>query len=95
MTITIQVYGTDWCRSTFCVRGYLMNARLDYDFFDIYRDHRADDFVRAMGEGSRRYPVVVFPNETLTDPTVADLGRLLRDHEIELGEGPVNVEGLP
>lgn len=78
VTKTIKVYGTDWCHSTFGVREYLMNARLDYDFFDIDRDDNADAFVRALGKGARRYPVIVFPDEIVTNPTVTELGQLLR-----------------
>ncbi len=83
MANTIQVYGTDWCHSTFGVREYLMNARLEYDFFDIDRDPRADEFVRAVNGGARRYPVVVFPDEIVTNPTVTELGQLLRAHRVE------------
>ena len=80
VTKTIKVYGTDWCRSTFGVRECLMNARLDYDFFDIDRDHNADAFVRTLGNGARRYPVIVFPDDIVTNPTVTELGQLLRAH---------------
>ncbi len=79
----IKVYGTDWCRSTFGIREYLMNARLDYVFFDIDRDVRADDFVRALADGRRRYPVVVLPDRIVTNPTVTELGQLLRDYQME------------
>jgi mycoredoxin len=79
----IKVYGTDWCRSTFGVREYLMNARLDYDFFDIERDPSADAFVHAAGKGARRYPVIVFSDQIVTNPSVAELGRLLRAYRVE------------
>jgi hypothetical protein len=98
VTTRIKVYGTDWCHSTFGVREYLMNARLDYDFFDIDRDPNADAFVRALGKGARRYPVIVFTDEIVTNPTVAELGQLLRAHRVESeprarpasGEGPTD-----
>jgi glutaredoxin len=83
VTKTIQVYGTDWCHSTFGVREYLMNAHLEYDFFDIDRDQRADEFVRAVNGGARRYPVVVLPGEIVTNPTVTELGQRLRAHRVE------------
>jgi glutaredoxin len=86
VTNRIQVYGTEWCHSTFGVREYLMIARLDYDFFDIDRDPRADEFVRALNGGARRYPVVIFLDEIVTNPTVTELGQLLRAHRV--GSGP-------
>jgi thioredoxin reductase (NADPH) len=95
VTTRIRVYGTDWCHSTFGVREYLMNARLEYDFFDIDRDPRADDFVRALGEGRRRYPVVVFPDEIVTNPTVSELGQLLRDHGAEPAAVRYNTRRIP
>ena len=83
MTTQIKVYGTLWCHSTFGAREYLMNARLDYDFFDIDRDANADTFVCALSHGARRYPVIVFPDEIVINPTVTELGQLLRAYRAE------------
>lgn len=88
MTTAIQVYGTDWCRLTFRVREYLTNSRVDYDYFDIDRDPQADEFVRMMHDGRRRYPVVVLAEHVVTNPTLAELGKLLRDHRVESQPGP-------
>lgn len=79
----IHVYGTDWCGLTFIVREYLTNARVDYDYFDIENDPRADEFVRTTNKGSRRCPVVVLDEHTVTNPTLAELGRLLRNRRDE------------
>ena len=85
---SIQVYGTDWCRLTFGVREYLINSRVDYDYFDIERDPLADEFVRTVNDGRQRYPVVVVEDHSLTNPTLAELNTLLRDHRIEPRTGP-------
>ena len=82
------VYGTDWCRLTFSVREYLMNSRVDYDYFDIDRDSGADEFVRTMNDGQRRYPVVVVAEHTVTNPTPTELGNMLRDHRVESQPDP-------
>ena len=89
MGTSIQVYGTDWCRLTYGIREYLTNSRVDYDYFDIERDPTADECVRAMNDGRQRYPVVVFEAHAVTSPTLAELGRLLRDATIseEADEG--------
>ena len=76
----IQVYGTDWCRLTFSVREYLINSRVDYDYFDIERDPLADEFVRTVNDGQQRYPVVVIEDHRVTNPTLVELDALLRDH---------------
>jgi hypothetical protein len=81
VTKTIKVYGTVWCRLTFGVREYLLNARLDYEFVDIDCDPQADAFVRTAGNGARRYPVVVSSGDVIVNPTVADLAQLVTAHE--------------
>ena len=87
-TAIIQVYGTDWDRLTFGVREYLMNSRVDYDYFDIDRDPGADEFVRTINDGQRRYPVIVLAEQVVTNPTPAELGKMLRDHRVEPQPGP-------
>ena len=82
MATSIEVYGTDWCRLTYGIREYLTNSRVDYDYFDIERDPRAAEYVRAINDGRQRYPVVVFESHAVTNPTLAELGRLLRDATI-------------
>jgi glutaredoxin len=83
MTTAIQVYGTDWCRLTFSIREYLTNSRVDYDYFDIDCDPAGDEFVRMMHNGRRRYPVVVLEEQVVTNPTLTELEKLLRDHRVE------------
>jgi glutaredoxin len=78
--MSIQVYGTDWCRLTFGVREYLIKSHVDYDYFDIERDPLADEFVRTVNDGRQRLPVVVVEDQRVTNPTLAELDALLRDH---------------
>lgn len=85
---SIQVYGTDWCRLTFSVREHLINSRVDYDYFDIERDPLADEFVRTVNDGRQRYPVVVVEDQSVTNPTLAELDALLRDHRLEPKSSP-------
>ena len=77
MASEIQVYGADWCRVTFRVREYLMNARLSYDFFNIDQDAEARQFVLAMTDGRLRFPVVVVEDQIVVDPTIGELQRVL------------------
>jgi mycoredoxin len=83
METVIRVYGTDWCRLTFGVREYLMRSRVEYDYFDIDRDPIANEFVRAMNDGRQRYPMVVIADETVTNPTLAELRTLLARNRVE------------
>ena len=82
MASDIQVYGTDWCGLTFGVREYLTNSRLTYDYYDVDRDPLANEFVLAMNDGRRRFPMVVVQERIITNPTVAELRRVLDEHSI-------------
>ena len=76
----IQVYCTSWCGLTFRVREYLMKARLTHEFFDIERDPKAREFVLAVTDG--RFPIVVIEHHVITDPTIAELQRMIDAHAI-------------
>mgnify|MGYP006195773177 CR=1 FL=1 len=82
MASDIQVYGTDWCGLTFGMREYLMRARMTYGYHDIDRDPDAERFVLAANEGRRRFPVIVVRDQVMTQPTVAELRRLLEEEDI-------------
>lgn len=82
MASDIQVYGTDWCGLTFGLRKYLTDSRLAYDYYDIDRDPRAQEFVLAMNDGRRRFPLIVVRGHVVTNPTVTELQRLLDEQKI-------------
>ncbi len=82
MASGIEVYGTDWCGLTFGVREYLTSSRLPYDYHNIEQDPRADEFVLAMNDGRRRFPMVVVEHRIVTNPTRAELQQLLDDHRL-------------
>src|SRR5262249_17348163 len=82
MTSQIQVYGTNWCQFTFGLREYLMDARVDYEYFDIDSDSRADEFVRTMNDGKRKYPMVVVAQRIALNPTLTELQQLLEDQDV-------------
>jgi glutaredoxin len=77
MASDIQVYGTDWCGLTNGVRRYLTAGHFEYDYFNIEHDQAAAEFVLAVNLGRRRLPVVVIVDCIVTNPTVAELRRLL------------------
>jgi len=78
----IQVYGTDWCGVTFSIRKYLTSSRIPYDYYNIETDRHADDFVLAMTDGRRRFPLIVVEERILTSPTVNQLRQVLDDHRV-------------
>jgi hypothetical protein len=78
----IQVYGTSWCGVTFGIREYLTNSRIPYDYYDIERDPRAYEFVLAMNDGRRRFPLIVVAERVLVSPTLDELQHVLDDHRL-------------
>ena len=94
VTSAIQVYGTGWCRLTYRVREYLMNARLAYEFFDIDHDKKAHEFVLATTNGQRRFPLVVVENDVMTVPTIPQLQRVLDAHDIRSERAPSRRESM-
>jgi glutaredoxin len=78
----IQVYGTDWCGVTFGVREYLTNSRIPYDYFNIEHDRHADEFVLAMNDGRRRFPLIVVEERILTSPTINELRQVLNEYRV-------------
>ena len=80
MTNGIQVYGTDWCGLTFGVREYLTSSRIPHDYYNIEQDLGANDFVLAMSDGRRRFPLVVVEERILTSPTVNELRQVLEKY---------------
>jgi glutaredoxin len=79
----IQVYGADWCGLTRGLREYLTNSRIDYDYFDVDRDDEAHQFVLAMNEGRRRFPLVVVQQRIVREPTIAILRRVISEEALE------------
>ena len=82
MTNGIQVYGTDWCGITYGVREYLTNSRIPYDYYDIERDPHAHEFVLAMNDGRRRFPLIVVEERVLTSPTLNELQQVLDEYRV-------------
>jgi len=77
MATEVQIYGTGRCRLTLGVREFLMKSRVRYDYFDIDGDSQADEFVRIMNDGRRRYPVVVVGHRVIINPTLEELQTVL------------------
>jgi mycoredoxin len=87
MASDVQVYGTDWCGLTFSLREFLTNARIAYEFHDVDRDPAASELMLAINDGRRRFPLVFVRERVLTNPTRAELRRVLDDQRIRPAVG--------
>jgi glutaredoxin len=77
MASDIQVDGADWRGLTHGVRRYLTVGHFGYDYFNIDDDQAAEAFVLSVNHGRRRFPIVVIDDYVMTNPTVAELRRVL------------------
>jgi mycoredoxin len=82
MTSRVLVYGASWCRFTFGLRQYLLESRVDYEYFDIDNDPQAAAFVRTIGDGKLKYPVVVVDEETAVNPRFSELQQMLEMQDV-------------
>lgn len=63
-----------------------MQLRVEHEYFDIDRDPRANEFVRTMNDGQRRYPMVLVGEDAVTNPTLAELRKILDENRVESRE---------
>lgn len=74
---SITMYGTKWCSDCTRTRQQLTRAGVPFRDVDI-EDDMAAAGVAATVSGSRRIPVVVFPNgEVLVEPSHHELAAAL------------------
>jgi glutaredoxin len=85
--------GAEVASPMYGVRKYLISSRVHYDYYDVDRDARAQDFVLAMNDGRRGIPMVVIDERIITNPTLAELRRVLEEHRIE--DEPTSGIGSP
>lgn len=73
----VIIYGADWCGDCRRSKRVLERLGFDYRWIDVEHDPAKADEARRVG-GSRRIPVIVFPDQTvLVEPTDAELEKRL------------------
>jgi mycoredoxin len=83
-----QVYGADWCGLTYGVPRYFTTSHFEYNYFDIDDDQTAEEFVLSINRGRRRFPIVVIEDCVMTNPTLAELRRVLDQQGMRSGRVP-------
>jgi len=74
----ITVYGASWCPDSRRCKRFLGEARVDFDWVDVERNHDDATFVRRQSAGKLVIPAVVFGDGTvLVAPQPADLAAKL------------------
>ncbi len=79
-TGNLTVYGADWCPDVKRSRALLDAKSIEYDYVDVEADEVAEKTVRALQDGERRIPTIVWPDGThLVEPSDDELtARLAR-----------------
>lgn len=70
----LTVYGASWCSDVKRSRALLDSLSVEYDYFDVEEDSAAEQRVRALQDGERRIPTLVWPDGThLVEPSDDEL----------------------
>ncbi|MFG1642097.1 glutaredoxin domain-containing protein [Amycolatopsis sp. NPDC049252] len=74
----LTVYGASWCPDVKRSRALLDREGVEYSYVDVEEDADAEQRVRALQDGERRIPTIVWDDGTfLVEPSDAELsGRL-------------------
>ncbi|GAB3745208.1 hypothetical protein GCM10027598_81420 [Amycolatopsis oliviviridis] len=70
----LTVYGAGWCPDVKRSRALLDAKGVEYAYVDVEADNGAEEIVRALQNGERRIPTIVWPDGThLVEPSDDEL----------------------
>ncbi|WP_410646627.1 glutaredoxin family protein [Amycolatopsis sp. cmx-4-54] len=70
----LTVYGAGWCPDVKRSRALLDSKGIEYTYVDVEADSGAEETVRALQNGERRIPTIVWPDGThLVEPSDDEL----------------------
>ncbi|EMD21810.1 glutaredoxin family protein [Amycolatopsis azurea] len=70
----LTVYGAGWCPDVKRSRALLDAKGVEYAYVDVEVDTGAEEIVRALQNGARRIPTIVWPDGThLVEPSDDEL----------------------
>ncbi len=74
----IVVYGTRWCGDTRRALKILDDREIDYEWINIDKDPKGEQFVIKTNNGNRSVPTIVFSDESiLVEPSNKTLNEKL------------------
>ena len=80
--MAIRVFGADWCPLTTAAKRHLDRLGVQYQYVDIERDPEAAKWVRSQNEGKEKKPTLDIDGVVLSEPTNAEIDRVLKDQKI-------------
>lgn len=79
---TVKFYGAMWCGDTRRARAWLDNNNVVYEWIDVDKNKEAEEYVKAVNNGFRSIPTIVFADGSrLVEPSA----RKLEEHARKLG----------
>ena len=75
----VTVYGSRTCPDTTRATGYLDRESIPYEFKDVDDSPEYNDYIAGLNGGKRVMPTIRIDNETLINPSEAELGRAVTD----------------
>ena len=82
----VLVYGTDWCGLTHAFRERLEVGGVRYTYHDIETDLEAEEAVKTMNGGKRKFPMVVVGETVMKNPPLPELEAALERYGLLDGQ---------
>ncbi|MEM9141701.1 MAG: hypothetical protein AAGA86_01855 [Bacteroidota bacterium] len=82
MTEELRLYGSGECVKTAEIRGYLIALSIPFQEWDVKKDKKAEEMVRALLEGNLIYPTLTYDGYYLENPNTAQLKNFLKAHKL-------------
>ena len=79
----LELYGTGWCTKSAVIRNFLQSEWIEFEDFNVEEDSDAEERVRNLYEGKLKFPTLIYGNEHLKNPTIAELKTFLKSNNIE------------
>ncbi len=73
----VLVYGADWCGLTRAFRNWLDTIGVPFEYHNIETDPEAEEAVKTMNGGKRKFPMVVVGEVVMKNPPIQDLNKAL------------------
>ena len=82
MKVKPKLYGAEWCPKTSGFRNYFQNEWIDFEYFDIESNAKAEQEVKDMNDGKIKFPMVVVGNFKLKNPSIPELNKALKANDL-------------
>ena len=82
----VLVYGTDWCGLTDAFCKQLEVGSVRYAYHDIETDPEAEEAVKTMNGGKRKFPMVVVGEVVMKNPPIPELNEALNRYGLLNGQ---------